>query len=70
MPRPILLPLLLAAAATGAAAAAIDDGNCAFARPHRMVVIGGRRLNLYCSGSGPVTVVVDTVDEALDRAGY
>jgi hypothetical protein len=56
MPRPVLLSLLLVAAATGAAAAAI--------------AIGGRRLNLYCSGSGPVTVGVDTVDEALDRAGY
>jgi hypothetical protein len=56
MPRPVRLSLLLVAAATGAAAAAI--------------AIGGRRLNLYCSGSEPVTVVVDTVDEALDRTGY
>ncbi len=31
----------------------------AFARPQQMVDIGGRRLHLYCSGSGPVTVVFD-----------
>lgn len=30
-----------------------------FARPHQMIDVGGRRLNLYCSGAGPVTVVFD-----------
>jgi pimeloyl-ACP methyl ester carboxylesterase len=31
----------------------------AFSRPHQLVDIGGRRLNLYCSGAGPTTVVFD-----------
>jgi pimeloyl-ACP methyl ester carboxylesterase len=59
MSRPILLSLLLAGVAAGAAAAAIDDADREFARPHQLVDIGGRRLNLYCSGSGPVTVVFE-----------
>ncbi len=59
MSRSVLLSLLLAGVSAGAAAAAIDDADREFARPHRMVDIGGRRLNLYCTGSGPVTVVFD-----------
>jgi pimeloyl-ACP methyl ester carboxylesterase len=59
MPRPVLLTLLLASVSAGAAAAAINDADREFARPHQMVDIGGRRLNLYCAGSGPVTVVFD-----------
>jgi pimeloyl-ACP methyl ester carboxylesterase len=59
MPRPLLLTVLLSVLSTGAVAAAIDDADRAFARPHQLVDIGGRRLNLYCSGSGPVTVVFD-----------
>lgn len=35
------------------------DAQLPFARAQQMVDIGGRRLNLYCSGSGPVTVVFD-----------
>lgn len=31
----------------------------AFAQPQQMVDVGGRRLHLYCSGAGPVTVVFD-----------
>lgn len=42
------------------AAAADADPRAAFARPQQLVDIGGRRLNLYCSGSGPVTVVFDS----------
>lgn len=57
--RRILLSLLLADASAGVAAAAIDDADREFARPHQLVDIGGRRLNLYCTGSGPVTVVFD-----------
>lgn len=30
-----------------------------FAHPHRLVDIGGRRLNIYCSGTGSPTVVFD-----------
>ncbi len=39
-------------------ASAVNAGE-AFARPGKLVDIGGRRLNLHCSGSGPVTVVFD-----------
>lgn len=31
-----------------------------FAKPHQLVDIGGRKMNLYCSGRGPVTVVFDS----------
>lgn len=31
----------------------------AFAKPHRLVNIGGRKMNLYCSGQGATTVVFD-----------
>lgn len=30
-----------------------------FATPHRFDVGGGRKMNMYCSGKGPVTVVFD-----------
>jgi pimeloyl-ACP methyl ester carboxylesterase len=59
MARPVLLSLVLACVSTGAICAAMNDADREFARPHRMVDIGGRRLNLYCAGSGPVTVVFD-----------
>ena len=59
MTRSVLLCLVLASVSAGAAAAAINDADREFARPHQMVDIGGRRLNLYCAGSGPVTVVFD-----------
>jgi len=51
--------LIFLAAAGSAAGAAIDTTDLPFARPQQLVDIGGRRLNLYCSGSGPVTVVFD-----------
>jgi pimeloyl-ACP methyl ester carboxylesterase len=35
------------------------DSQLPFARAQQMVDIGGRRLNLYCSGAGPVTVVFE-----------
>lgn len=59
MSRHVLLSLLLAGASAGALAAAVNDTDREFARPHQLVDIGGRRLNLYCSGTGPVTVVFD-----------
>jgi pimeloyl-ACP methyl ester carboxylesterase len=31
----------------------------AFAKPHQLVDIGGRKMNLYCSGQGATTVVFD-----------
>lgn len=54
----VLLALSLPAVCHAAASAPIDTRS-EFARPHQMVDVGGRRLNLYCSGSGPVTVVFD-----------
>lgn len=59
MSRQVLVSLLLAGMSAGAVAAAVNDGDREFARPHQLVDIGGRRLNLYCSGTGPVTVVFD-----------
>src|SRR5471032_840896 len=42
----------------GLASAASPTDN-AFAKPHTRVDIGGRKLNLYCSGSGATTVIFD-----------
>ncbi len=50
-----ILLLALALSAPPAIAAAGDE----FAVPHRLVDIGGRRLNLFCSGSGSPTVVFE-----------
>jgi pimeloyl-ACP methyl ester carboxylesterase len=46
---PSLLAAPLAQQATGDA----------FAKPHQLVNIGGRKMNLYCSGQGATTVVFD-----------
>lgn len=46
---------ILGLTATAAQAATGDE----FARPHRLVDIGGRKMNLYCSGQGATTVVFD-----------
>ena len=53
----VILSLALAAAAGHAAA--IDNTGRPFAQPQQLVDIGGGRLNLHCSGDGPVTVVFD-----------
>jgi pimeloyl-ACP methyl ester carboxylesterase len=55
MHSPALGLILLAAGAAGAATLYADQ--LPFAKAQRLVDIGGRRLNLYCSGDGPVTVV-------------
>ncbi|MES2320344.1 MAG: alpha/beta hydrolase [Pseudomonadota bacterium] len=52
-----ILPLSLLALSTPSFAE--QDTRQAFSRPQQLVDIGGRRLNLYCSGTGPVTVVFD-----------
>jgi pimeloyl-ACP methyl ester carboxylesterase len=31
----------------------------AFSKPHQLIDIGGRKMNLYCSGQGATTVVFD-----------
>lgn len=51
--------IILVGVASGVNGAAIDRQQQAFAHPQQLVDIGGRRLNLYCSGAGPVTVVFD-----------
>jgi pimeloyl-ACP methyl ester carboxylesterase len=45
---------LVANAAAEPAAAAL------FAKPHQRVDIGGRKINLYCSGAGATTVIFDS----------
>lgn len=55
--------LALAAACSAssfAQAPAALDSQLAFARANQLVDIGGRRLNIYCSGSGPATVIFDS----------
>jgi pimeloyl-ACP methyl ester carboxylesterase len=42
-----------------AAPAAQRASRDAFAKPHQLVDIGGRKMNLYCSGQGATTVVFD-----------
>lgn len=56
----VLFTLAAGCAAPGFSQSLIaPEVQAAFARPQQLVDIGGRRLNLYCSGSGPVTVVFD-----------
>ncbi|MFK3737368.1 alpha/beta fold hydrolase [Massilia sp. TN1-12] len=47
--------------------AAVQADSAAFAKPGQLVDIGGRKINLHCSGSGPVTVVFDA---ASGEAGW
>ena len=58
MNKILLLALTLSSSLAFAAADAVPGAE--FAQPHRLVDIGGRRLNLFCSGSGSPTVVFDT----------
>jgi pimeloyl-ACP methyl ester carboxylesterase len=44
----------------GAESAVSFSSQTPFAHPQQMIDIGGRRLNLYCSGSGSTTVVFDS----------
>ena len=55
-----LLPLALALAVTSSFAATPAATGAEFATPHRLVDIGGRKLNLYCSGTGSPTVVFES----------
>lgn len=63
MTKTLFCKLLLLALSAGAPlfahatdAAATDS---AFATPHQRIDVGGRKLHLYCSGSGATTVVFD-----------
>lgn len=53
----VLVTLL--AASLGAAPVRAADGDGLYARPGRLVDVGGRRLNLYCIGSGTPAVIFD-----------
>ena len=59
---PCALLLLGAAACLGAPARAAEalPSDAAFAKAQLRVDIGGRKLNLYCSGSGATTVLFDS----------
>lgn len=52
--------LLLALTLSSSLAFAADPPGAEFAVPHRLVDIGGRKLNLYCSGTGSPTVVFES----------
>ena len=52
--------LLLLALTLSSSLAFADAPGAEFAQPHRLVDIGGRRLNLYCSGTGSPTVVFES----------
>ena len=43
-----------------AAPSAQPDAASTFAVPHQLVDIGGRKMNIYCSGKGATTVVFDS----------
>lgn len=48
------------ALATGWTPPAQADAASVFAVPHQLVDVGGRKMNIYCSGKGAVTVVFDS----------
>jgi len=52
--------MLLLALALSSTLALADGAGAEFAQPHRRVDIGGRKLNLFCSGSGSPTVVFES----------
>lgn len=61
--RSMLCVFLLAgpAAAAGLAAIPVESVAEAFARPHRRIEVEpGRRMNLYCEGTGSPTIVFDS----------
>jgi pimeloyl-ACP methyl ester carboxylesterase len=53
------LSLMFAASIPLSSHAATSATDAAFAKPQQRVDIGGRKLNLYCSGSGAITVIFD-----------
>jgi pimeloyl-ACP methyl ester carboxylesterase len=56
-PKILLAALVVCALSTTVPAA---EPGAEFAVPHRLVDIGGRRLNLFCSGTGSPTVVFES----------
>jgi pimeloyl-ACP methyl ester carboxylesterase len=56
----ILVVPVSARADSAPAARVVAASSAEFAKPHQLVDVGGRRMNLYCSGSGAVTVIFDS----------
>ena len=50
--------LALLALTAGMTSSAFAAGS-AFATPHQLIDIGGRKMNIYCSGQGATTVIFD-----------
>lgn len=56
----VMLALLSGSSSSLLAASAAQWTSAdAFSRPHQLVDLGGRKMNLYCSGRGATTVVFD-----------
>src|ERR1700756_4603567 len=51
--------ILLLALTLSSSLALADVPGAEYAQPHRLVDIGGRKLNLFCSGTGSPTVVFE-----------
>jgi len=60
MNKTLLLALTLSSVAAFAQAPASNTPAAEFVLPHRLVDIGGRRLNLFCAGTGSPTVVFES----------
>jgi pimeloyl-ACP methyl ester carboxylesterase len=55
-----MLALVCGSSSSLLAAPVAQTANAdAFSKPHQLVDIGGRKMNLYCSGQGATTVVFD-----------
>jgi pimeloyl-ACP methyl ester carboxylesterase len=55
----VLLAVAGGSSSAFAAAAQQQASGDAFARPHQLVDIGGRKMHLYCSGQGATSVIFD-----------
>ena len=51
--------LALLALTAGMTSSAFAAGS-AFAAPHQLIDVGGRKMNIYCSGQGATTVIFDS----------
>jgi len=62
--RPAFLAAFVAgcllSSAAARSAASLTFAWTDYARPHRLIDVGGRRLNLFCLGSGTPTVILDS----------
>jgi len=70
MNHKIALFVLALSSLSAVAATPSPPAADAFAQPHRLVDIGGRKLNLFCSGSGSPTVVFESPSGAAGWAWW